>query len=87
MASTETLVDTGEKLFTVKMSLFCRGAGDFGGEGRVFPQDYVEVAAEKDVEFGGSDGGGGGGAGPAVQKGHFTEKLTVFQNAQGFGGE
>jgi acyl dehydratase len=31
-ASTATLVSTGEKLFKVKMSLFCRGAGDFGGE-------------------------------------------------------
>ena len=30
--STSTLVETGEKLFKVKMSLFCRGAGDFGGE-------------------------------------------------------
>ncbi len=30
--STATLVETGEKLFKVKMSLFCRGAGDFGGE-------------------------------------------------------
>ena len=30
--STATLVSTGKKLFKVKMSLFCRGAGDFGGE-------------------------------------------------------
>jgi acyl dehydratase len=30
--STATLVETGEKLFKVRMSLFCRGAGDFGGE-------------------------------------------------------
>ncbi len=30
--STSTLVATGRPLFTVKMSLFCRGAGDFGGE-------------------------------------------------------
>ncbi len=32
MESTATLVDSGEKLFKVKMSLFCRGAGDFGGD-------------------------------------------------------
>jgi acyl dehydratase len=32
MESVSTLVETGEKLFKVKMSLFCRGAGDFGGE-------------------------------------------------------
>jgi acyl dehydratase len=30
--STSKLVSTGEPLFKVKMSLFCRGAGDFGGE-------------------------------------------------------
>jgi len=30
--STATLVATGKPLFKVKMSLFCRGAGDFGGE-------------------------------------------------------
>lgn len=30
--STSTLVSTGQPLFKVKMSIFCRGAGDFGGE-------------------------------------------------------
>jgi len=30
--STATLVSTGKPLFKVKMSMFCRGAGDFGGE-------------------------------------------------------
>lgn len=30
--STSTLVSTGKPLFKVKMSIFCRGAGDFGGE-------------------------------------------------------
>ncbi len=30
--STATLVATGKPLFKVKMSLYCRGAGDFGGE-------------------------------------------------------
>ena len=30
--STSTLVATGRSLLKVKMSLFCRGAGDFGGE-------------------------------------------------------
>jgi acyl dehydratase len=30
--STSTLVSTGKPLFKVKMSMFCRGAGDFGGE-------------------------------------------------------
>jgi acyl dehydratase len=30
--STATLVATGKPLFKVKMSMFCRGAGDFGGE-------------------------------------------------------
>jgi acyl dehydratase len=30
--SISTLVSTGKQLFKVKMSLFCRGAGDFGGE-------------------------------------------------------
>lgn len=30
--STAKLVSTGKPLFKVKMSLFCRGAGDFGGE-------------------------------------------------------
>jgi acyl dehydratase len=30
--STSTLVATGRPLFKVKMSIFCRGAGDFGGE-------------------------------------------------------
>lgn len=31
-ASTATLIATGKPLFKVKMSLFCRGAGGFGGE-------------------------------------------------------
>lgn len=31
-ASTATLLSTGKPLFKVKMSMFCRGAGDFGGE-------------------------------------------------------
>ena len=31
-ASVSNLVSTGKPLFKVKMSLFCRGAGDFGGE-------------------------------------------------------
>ena len=31
-ASTSTLVSTGKPLFKVSMSLFCRGAGDFGGD-------------------------------------------------------
>ncbi len=30
--STATLIATGKPLFKVKMSLYCRGAGDFGGE-------------------------------------------------------
>lgn len=30
--STATLVSTGKPLFKVKMSMFCRAAGDFGGE-------------------------------------------------------
>jgi len=30
--STSTLVATGRPLFKVRMSLFCRGAGDFGGD-------------------------------------------------------
>ena len=30
--STSTLIATGKPLFKVKMSIFCRGAGDFGGE-------------------------------------------------------
>ena len=30
--SVSNLVSTGKPLFKVKMSLFCRGAGDFGGE-------------------------------------------------------
>jgi hypothetical protein len=30
--SMSTLVSTGKPLFKVKMSMFCRGAGDFGGE-------------------------------------------------------
>jgi len=30
--STSTLLATGQPLFKVKMSLYCRGAGDFGGE-------------------------------------------------------
>lgn len=30
--STATLLATGKPLFKVKMSMFCRGAGDFGGE-------------------------------------------------------
>jgi len=30
--STSTLIETGKPLFKVKMSIYCRGAGDFGGE-------------------------------------------------------
>jgi len=30
--ATATLVATGKPLFKIKMSMFCRGAGDFGGE-------------------------------------------------------
>ncbi len=52
MASTATLVETGEKLFKVKMSLFCRGAGDFGGERGPKPTfELPDRAADHQVTY------------------------------------
>lgn len=52
MESTAALVDSGEKLFKVKMSLFCRGAGDFGGDRGPTPTfELPDRAADHQVTY------------------------------------
>ncbi|MCR9094959.1 MAG: MaoC/PaaZ C-terminal domain-containing protein [bacterium] len=50
--STSTLVSTGKPLFKVKMSMFCRGAGDFGGDRGPTPTfELPDRAADHQVTY------------------------------------